>query len=110
VRDRDAREGAARLQGAGVPASASLNATQLFEDDHLWTRGFYESVVGDDGEARAMVGLPWRWDGATRPSTAAPRLGANTVEVLRDLGGLSDGEIEALEGVGAFGASDATAS
>jgi crotonobetainyl-CoA:carnitine CoA-transferase CaiB-like acyl-CoA transferase len=109
VRKRDAREGAARLQGAGVPASASLNATQLFEDDHLWTRGFYESVLGDDGEARAMVGLPWRWAGATQPSTAAPRLGADTVEVLRDLGGLSDGEIEALERVGAFGAAGSTA-
>ena len=103
TRDQDAREAAAALQAAGVPAAASMDATMLFEDEHLWARGFYETVLGDDGEARAMVGLPWRWDGGTRTLPHAPSLGANSIEVLRDLARLSDAEIEALRGAGAFG-------
>ena len=103
TRSREAREAAAILQAAGVPATASLNATMLFEDEHLWERGFYESILGDDGEARAMVGLPWRWDGGTRTLPRASKLGADNVEVLRDLAGLSDAEIEELRTAGALG-------
>lgn len=100
---RDARETAAQLQAAGVPAAASMDGTMLFEDDHLWARGFYESVLGDDGEARAMVGLPWRWDGGTRQLERAPALGGDNVEVLRDLVGLSALEIDALQAAGSLG-------
>lgn len=105
TRSREAREAAALLQAAGVPAAASMNATMLFEDEHLWERGFYESILGDDGEARAMVGLPWRWSG-TRSLPRAPRLGSDNVEVLRDLVGFSDAEIEELRQAGALGGSD----
>ncbi len=100
---RDARETAAQLQAAGVPAAASMDGTMLFEDDHLWARGFYESVLGDDGEARAMVGLPWRWDGGTRQLERASALGGDNAEVLRDLVGLSALEIDALQSAGALG-------
>ena len=103
TRGLDAREAAARLQAAGVPAAASMNATMLFEDEHLWERGFYESSLGDDGEARAMVGLPWRWDGGTCLLPRAPRLGVDNVQVLRDLVGFSDAEIEELRQAGALG-------
>ena len=109
TRGRDAREAAALLQAAGVPAAASMDATMLFEDEHLWQRGFYESILGDDGEARAMVGLPWRWDGGTRTLPRAPRLGADNVDVLRELVGLSNAEIAQLEADGVFGDSLQTA-
>jgi crotonobetainyl-CoA:carnitine CoA-transferase CaiB-like acyl-CoA transferase len=102
TRSLDARDAAESLQAAGVPAAASHDGTMLFEDDHLWQRGFYESVLGEDGEARAMVGLPWRWHGGTRQLPRAPHLGEHTAEVLRDLGGLSDAEIAALDAAGAF--------
>jgi crotonobetainyl-CoA:carnitine CoA-transferase CaiB-like acyl-CoA transferase len=102
TRSREAREAAALLQAAGVPAAASMNATMLFEDEHLWERGFYESILGDDGEARAMVGLPWRWSG-TRSLPRAPGLGSDNVEVLRDLVEFSDAEIEELRQAGALG-------
>ena len=103
TRGREARAAAERIQTAGVPAAASMNATMLFEDEHLWARGFYESVLGDDGEARAMVGLPWRWDGGTRTLPRAPRLGNDSMEILRDLAGLSDSEIDELRRAGAAG-------
>lgn len=109
TRGRDAREAAAALQAAGVPTAASLNATMLFEDAHLWERGFYESVLAEDGEARAMVGLPWRWEGGTRQLERAPTLGGDNVEVLRDLAGLNDAEIDALRAAGALGGPDAEA-
>ena len=108
TRPREAREAAELLQAAGVPAASSLNGTTLFEDEHLWARGFYESVLGEDGEARAMVGLPWRWDSGTRTLPRAPRLGEHNVEVLRDLAGLSESAIEELRAVGAFGEMDST--
>ena len=108
TRSRDARESAALLQAAGVPASASMDATMLLEDEHLWARGFYESVLGDDGEARAMIGLPWRWEGGTRSLPRAPRLGENNDEVLRELG-FGDAEIEELQRAEALGFADADA-
>ncbi|MDA1148250.1 MAG: CoA transferase, partial [Chloroflexi bacterium] len=79
----------------------------LFEDEHLWARGFYESVLGEDGEARAMVGLPWRWEGGTRLLERAPRLGSDNVEVLRELVGLSDAAIDELRQAGALGEASA---
>ena len=106
TRPRDAREAAELLQTAGVPASASLNGTTLFEDEHLWARGFYESVLGEDGEARAMVGLPWRWEGGTRALPRAPHLGEHNTEILRELAGLSEREIDELRAIGAFGELD----
>jgi len=109
TRQRDAREVAERLQAAGVPATASMDGTMLFEDEHLWARGFYESVLGDDGEARAIVGLPWRWDGGTRLLPRAPALGADSVEVLSELAGLTDAEIDELRQAGALGAAEADA-
>ena len=108
ARSRDARESAVLLQAAGVPASASMDATMLLEDEHLWARGFYESVLGDDGEARAMIGLPWRWEGGTRALPRAPRLGEHNDEVLRELG-FGDDEIEELRKAEALGFADADA-
>ncbi len=103
TRHRNARVTAEELQAMGVPAAASMNATMLFEDEHLWTRGFFESILGESNEARIMVGLPWRWSDGTRQLGPAPRLGANNIEILSELAELSDDSIEQLIRTNALG-------
>ncbi len=92
------------LQSAGVPASASYSTNQMFEDAHLWDRGFYRTVLEGDGTPRVLPGLPWRWgnDELVQPGPA-PKLGEHSERVLRELARLSDTEIEALRSLGALG-------
>jgi benzylsuccinate CoA-transferase BbsF subunit len=93
------------LQVAGVPASASYTTNDLFGDAHLWERGLYHSVLERDGTPRMLPGLPWRWgDESLIQPKAAPALGQHSQQVLRDLAGLTDSEIEALRMAGALGA------
>jgi formyl-CoA transferase len=77
----------------------------LFGDAHLWERGLYHSVLERDGTPRMLPGLPWRWgDESLIQPKAAPALGQHSQQVLRDLAGLTDSEIEALRMAGALGA------
>ena len=99
----DAREMMHALQGAGVPAGATLDTQMLFEDEHLWARQFYDPVTLPDGETQLLPGLPWKWADGTREATPAAGLGADSIEVLERIAGLSGEEIEALRGGGAFG-------
>jgi crotonobetainyl-CoA:carnitine CoA-transferase CaiB-like acyl-CoA transferase len=100
---RDAREAMHALQGAGVAAGATFDTQTLFEDEHLWARGFYQPVTLPDGETQLLPGLPWKWADGTRTATAATGLGSDNEEVLGRIAGLSPREIEALRGAGAFG-------
>jgi len=101
---RDAREAMHALQSAGVAAGATFDTQMLFEDEHLWARGFYQPVTLGDGETQLLPGLPWKWADGTRTATAAGGLGSDNEEVLDRIAGLSPREIEALRGGGAFGA------
>ncbi|MQA00531.1 MAG: hypothetical protein GEU80_14575 [Dehalococcoidia bacterium] len=100
---RDARDAADALQRAGVPATASLDSQQLFEDTHLEQRDFYRLVDTPDGVLR-LSALPWRTPGGPLPRVeAAPAFGADNEAVLRDIAGLTETEVEALRSVRAFG-------
>ncbi|MGE0600011.1 MAG: CoA transferase [Dehalococcoidia bacterium] len=101
---RDAIEAMETLQAAGVPASASYSSNQMFEDAHLWERGFYQTVVEADGTPRVLPGLPWRWgdDGMVQPRHA-PQLGEHSERVLRQFAGLPDERIADLRAAGALG-------
>lgn len=93
TRSQDARELSAMLQGLGIAAFKCLTSIDLVSDEHLWQRGFYQSVT--DGAQRDMpiVGAPWCMS-LTRPSVtrAAPRLGEHNDYVLGELLGLSEAE------------------
>ena len=85
---------AERLRAAGVPASAVLRPTDLYEDPQLAARGVFvtldHSVMGPtpyDGPATIFSETP------AVPRKAAPALGEDTHEVLRDLLGLAPEEI-----------------
>ncbi|HXH22387.1 MAG TPA: CoA transferase [Dehalococcoidia bacterium] len=104
ARDQEAIAVMETLQAAGVPASASLTTNDLFGDSHLWDRGFYKPVPSRDGAPHFLPGLPWRWgNGALIEPRQAPGLGEHNFYVLRNLGGLSEEDYQALVAAGAFG-------
>lgn len=79
-----------------APVSPVNTIEDLLEDEHLAARGFFQQVEHPDagpfrcpGPSARMTATP----GAVRP---APRLGADTNDVLRDLLGLSQVQILVL--------------
>ena len=102
TRPRDKFEVMERLQRAGIPAGAVLNAKELLEDPHLAHRGFFVQARAADGASFPMPGTPMAFDGRRREEWhAAPLPGEHNRAILREVLGLSDGEIDALtdEGV-----------
>lgn len=77
---------AARLQAAGVPATATLNPADGPADEHLLARGFYGEIERLSGGSRLAPRVPWIVDGE-RPENPArpPDLGADNDYVLREL-------------------------
>lgn len=76
---------AADLQSAGIQAFAALDAHELASDPHLWTRGYFLSVLAGD-KSHAMPGTPLvatpRMADATSP---APRPGEHSDEVRGEI-------------------------
>jgi len=94
---RTREEAAAALQSAGVPAGPVLNPKDLLKDPHLTSRGFVRAVDHPTAGRRRMLGVPWRISGAAPVKYGrAPLLGEHSSQVLHDLLGLPDEEIESL--------------
>src|SRR5262249_29527958 len=86
-----------RLQSVGVPAAAVLSPVESLSNEHWEARGFYRY------RERAYCGThPYYGPFVCLHSppleirTMAPLFGADTVDVLRSVAGLSEGEIESL--------------
>jgi crotonobetainyl-CoA:carnitine CoA-transferase CaiB-like acyl-CoA transferase len=90
-------EEAVRLLQPRVPAGPSLNAMAALNDPHLAERGFFLDSAGPEGARIRLPGVPWRIDGLVPFTGAATELGDQNRDVLRELLGLSDADIEALE-------------
>ncbi|EME14404.1 CaiB/BaiF CoA-transferase family protein [Rhodococcus triatomae] len=83
-----AESAAERLQAAGVPAGVVQNGRDLVESDpHLRARGYY--VPGDHPKVGRFLheGAPVRVGAPVAVRRAAPLLGADTDDVLRDVAG-----------------------
>ena len=104
VRARDSFETMDLLERAGVPASATYSSDDLFTDEHLRARGFYQPVHEADGVEHLLPRLPWRWgDDSLIQLRPAPGLGTDNRHILVKLAGLSEVDTDALELAGAFG-------
>ena len=88
---------AVRRMRAGIRAAPLASARDLGACPHLGERGFC-----DRRGAGILPGRPWRASFG-RVSGPAPALGADTDAVLRDVLGLSSGEIARLREAGALG-------
>jgi crotonobetainyl-CoA:carnitine CoA-transferase CaiB-like acyl-CoA transferase len=98
TRTRSQYEAARGLQRAGVDAAPVLRIQSLLTDDHLRARGFWEEVTHADAGTWEMEGPVWHLSGVdAHVRTPPPMFGEHNLYVFRDLLGLTDDEIAALE-------------
>jgi crotonobetainyl-CoA:carnitine CoA-transferase CaiB-like acyl-CoA transferase len=94
---QDHHEAMRLLQRHGVTAAAVLNARELMEDPHLRERGYFVTAAHPQAGTHDYPGLPLRFSGkqlsTDRPS---PCIGQHSRQVLRELLGMSEEEIESL--------------
>ncbi len=99
--ERDRWELTRSLQAAGVPAFTPLSNKELAEDPHLNERDFFVRLQHPDVGVRQHPGIPWRMsDSDSTVHAPAPMMGQHTREVLREVVGLNDARIDALEAAG----------
>jgi crotonobetainyl-CoA:carnitine CoA-transferase CaiB-like acyl-CoA transferase len=96
-----------KLQKHGIPASAVMNSREVLTDPHMNARGFYEKITHspDSGiGTKLYFGRPWKMSGTPsfirRP---APTLGEHNEDILGNLLGKTQTEIEKLYQVGVLG-------
>ena len=94
TRERSAESVMRLLQDVGVPAGAVLTNKQVAENEHFRARGFFQR----DAEGRVHLAAPWKFSkvdlGVRR---FAPELGQDNFHVLRDILGVPEGDIRAME-------------
>jgi crotonobetainyl-CoA:carnitine CoA-transferase CaiB-like acyl-CoA transferase len=97
-------EAVARLSAAGVPCGVVNDVATALLDPQVAARdGIAEYEHPALGTVRQPA-TPLRLSGPPPAYRQAPRRGEHTHAVLRELGGLSAAEVQALEDAGAFGA------
>ncbi len=85
-----------RLEQVGVPCAPIADYGQVFTDEHLAARDFFWDAPHRVAGAVRQIGSPLRLSRTPpRRGAAAPMLGADTREVLREVG-YTDAEIDAL--------------
>jgi crotonobetainyl-CoA:carnitine CoA-transferase CaiB-like acyl-CoA transferase len=85
---------------ARVPAGPINRVDEVAADEELHHRGLFYTLDADDRRV-PQVGTGIHIDGAANtPRLPPPRLGASTVEVLREVAGLSETTIDALRRAG----------
>lgn len=99
--DQDPDALVARLQAVDVAAFGSARNRDLAEDAHLLERGFPVTLEHPEVGAMMHLGVPWRMSRSdARVRRAAPCLGQDTDQVLRDVCGYGADEIAALRDAG----------
>ena len=89
-------EAIARLEAVGVPCAPIADYGDVFNDEHLAARDFFWDAPHRDAGAVRQIGSPLRLSRSPpRRGPAAPMLGADTREVLREAG-YTDEEVDAL--------------
>ncbi|HLH73834.1 MAG TPA: CoA transferase [Chloroflexota bacterium] len=101
TRERDKHEIAQLLQSHGVPAAPVQMGKDIAEDPHLIERGFFAMLDHPEAGRHVYSGLGFRLKdtpGAMR--TAAPCFGQHNRQILIDLLGMTEAEVQALEAAG----------
>lgn len=98
---RDPDAAAETLQAAGLPAFIAATNRDLAEDAHLAARGFPVTLEHPEVGAMMHLGVPWQMSASdSRVRRAAPCLGQDTDQVLRDVCGYSADDIARLRDAG----------
>lgn len=97
TRTRDAVEAAAHLQEHGVSASPVMGPLDHLADPHLLERGFIVELEHPEVGSERQAGNPLRMSlTPQRVAASAPCLGADTVQVLGEVLGLSEEDVAQL--------------
>jgi crotonobetainyl-CoA:carnitine CoA-transferase CaiB-like acyl-CoA transferase len=92
------------LQAAGVPATPVLTIQDVFEDEHLRARAFFEAVSHAVAGEWEVEGPHWRMsESPGHVRLPPPSFGEHNTYVFRDLLGLTEAEVSALESEGICG-------
>jgi crotonobetainyl-CoA:carnitine CoA-transferase CaiB-like acyl-CoA transferase len=96
-----AEEVLARLEQHGVPAGRIFTARDMLADEHYRARDMVLRRLSAQGWEVPMTGVVPKFSrtpGGVR--TTGPALGAHTVQVLTEVGGLTPAEVDALTEAG----------
>jgi crotonobetainyl-CoA:carnitine CoA-transferase CaiB-like acyl-CoA transferase len=94
--ERPSHEWIAALEAAGVPCGPINDLAQVFEDEQVRARGLRVEVPHPLAGRVPVVASPMRLSATPPQHGAPPILGQHTREVLADVLGMRDAEIEAL--------------
>ena len=98
IKERTTDEWLTLFRELQIPAAPLQTPSELFDDPHLNAVGFFETVDTEHGPVR-FPGVPtWFSRTAGRVAGPAPQLGADTAEVLGELGIGPDAEAAAVHG------------
>lgn len=75
-----------RGQARKIPLTACMEVPEVFESEHFRSRNCFVSASHPVAGNLQYVGAPWRMDGGWELRRTAPMLGADTVDVLTQLG------------------------
>lgn len=91
----------ARLHAAEVPAARVYTIADIFSDPHYAARGMLQSVPSDElGEVTVPAVVPRLSATPGAITHAGRRIGQDTRQVLREVAGLADTELDALAAAG----------
>ena len=91
-----------QLGAAGVPVGAVYDTADLIADEHLLAREMIVKLKDPKRGEFITVGNPLKLSDSNVPITRPPMIGEHTVEVLMEVGGLSESRIEELRKEGAI--------
>jgi len=98
----------AALEAHGVPVGAVQDVAQALADDQTSARSMVVELPGEGGDSMRVPGNPIK-AASMRPESGyrlSPALGADTGRVLRDVAGLDEPAIRALQEAGVAGPFD----
>lgn len=97
--EREVQELVADLVARGIPAGRVVRGSEASRHPQLAARGFFEECRHPVVGTHPLTTVPFRFATQTNPwiRRPAPRVGEHNREILSEILGLSDGEIDVLE-------------
>jgi crotonobetainyl-CoA:carnitine CoA-transferase CaiB-like acyl-CoA transferase len=100
----------ARLHAAAVPAARIYTVADIYDDPHYRARGMLATVGSDElGKVTMPNVVPRLTDTPGAIRHAGRAIGQDTRDVLREIAGLTEAELAALEATGVIACEPATA-
>ena len=102
--ERDLESAVEELVARGVPAAVLVDARLSSDHPQMVARGFYEQTPHPVVGMHPIPGVPFRYASRERwIRSPAPTMGQHNREILGDLLGLSEAEIDSVEAEGVIG-------